>query len=374
MLSLEYFHRLSARPASPRSSRGHLKVRRMLSPLLLIVAIAGALLCPRCAQAQLQDLFRITPGTFANDMEYHRIDLPPGKEFVLADLGGPAKVTYFYITDDSFASPTEGTGALYPGLVLEVFWDDAAEPSIRVPLWAFFGAFERTAIDYQSLPMQINHHCFMSYLAMPFSKRARFVLANDGDEGYSGSVAYGIDYEKNPVFADERSRLHATWNRSNPTRDGMHELLEVTGTGQYIGNFLQVDTKYEGWWGEGDTIFHVDGRKVTHTPGTEDEYGSCWGFDHTYSYSYSGYIQMEEGRNRMYRWYLANPVRFQNSLKVEIQNQRYEAGAQVPSRDDYTSVAFWYQEGAHPAPALLPYEERAAPSRISPYPRNAHAR
>ena len=50
-------------------------------------------------------------------------------------------------------------------------------------------------------------------------------------------------------------------------------MLDVTGTGQYVGNFLQVNSNYEGWWGEGDTIFEVDGKSVTHTPGTEDEYG-----------------------------------------------------------------------------------------------------
>jgi Protein of unknown function (DUF2961) len=146
-------------------------------------------------------------------------------------------------------------------------------------------------------------------------------------------------------------------------------LLEVTGKGQYVGNFLQVNTNYEGWWGEGDTIFRVDGEPFTHTPGTEDEYGSAWEFEHTYSYVYSGYIEMEEGRNRMYRWYLLNPVRFQRSLKVEIQNQRYQGG-QIPSQDDFTSVAFWYQEGAHAAQPLPPYAERIAPSRASTYPRS----
>jgi hypothetical protein len=335
---------------------------------LLLAACVLAVLCALPAQAQLQDLYRTTDGSFANRVEYHRIDLLPGKELVMADIAGPGKITYFYYTDDSHEKPASGTGFMYPGLVLKVFWDDAAEPSVRVPLWAFFGAFERKTIDYQSLPMQINHYCYMCYLPMPFSKRARFVLANDGDEEYSCSVAYGIDYENDPALATEKSRLHASWNRSNPTPAAMHTLLEASGKGHYIGNFLQVNTKYEGWWGEGDTIFQVDGKSITHTPGTEDEYGSCWSFEHTYSYVYSGYIQMDENKNRMYRWYLANPVRFQKSLKVEIQNQRWE-GTQVPSHDDYTSVAFWYQDGAHPAPALLPYAERIAPSRISEYPR-----
>jgi hypothetical protein len=205
----------------------------------------------------------------------------------------------------------------------------------------------------------------MSYLPMPFSKRARFVLANDGDEVYRRRIAYGIDYEKGRAYAAEKSRLHCAWKRSNPT-DGMHTILEATGQGHYVGNFLQVFTRWKKWWGEGDTIFHIDGKPLTHTPGTEDEYGSCWAFGHLYSYPYSGYLQMTEGKNRMYRWYVANPIRFKNSLKVEIQNQRME-GRQVPSRDDYTSVAFWYQQEPHAPIPLASFSERTGGSRAVEY-------
>ena len=327
----------------------------------------AVLFCPP-GGAQLQDLYRIDGGSFASHVEYHKVTLAPGKEMVLADLDGPGKITYFYFTDDSHAHTGDATGFMYPGLVLKVYWDDSPDPSIQVPLWAFFGAFDRKTIDYQSAPMQINHYCYMSYLPMPFSKHARAVLANDGDAEYVRSVAWGIDYEKNPSMASEASRLHAAWSRSNPVRKGVHRLLEVTGKGQYVGNFLQVYSNYAGWWGEGDTIFQVDGATITHSPGTEDEYGSTWRFDHTYSYLYSGYIQMDEGNNRMYRWYLANPIRFQQSLRVDLQDQRYDYG-QVPSEDDFTSVVFWYQEGAHRAPALLPYAERVAASKAATYPR-----
>lgn len=355
-----------ARARAPREHRIHAAWPQG-AKLLLACALA-LILAPR-ASAQLSDVFRITNGTFASHVEYHGIDLPPGKEFVLADFAGPGKITYFYYTDNSYKHGTDGSGAMYAGLVLKIYWDNAAEPSIRVPLWEFFGVFNHQTIDYQSLPMQINHYNFMCYLPMPFSQHARLVLANDGDEEYIRPVAYGVDYESDTSFAAERSRLHAAFNRSNPTRGGMHQILEVAGKGQYIGNFLQVDTKFQGWWGEGDTIFHVDGKDITHTPGTEDEYGACWGFEHTYSYLFSGYLQMEGERNRMYRWYLANPVRFQKALKVEIQNQRNDRGKQIPSHDDYASVAFWYQEGAHAAPALPAYSERIAPNRSGEYPR-----
>jgi hypothetical protein len=326
---------------------------------MLAAAAIGALLSalpggPAAAQG-LQDLHRITGGVTANHMEYHRMTIPKGREFVLADLKGPAKVTYFYITDDT-------QDRLYPGLVLEMRWDDEAEPSVRAPLPDFFGAVGGKTIEYQSAAMAINHGCFMCYLPMPFSSRARIILANDGDRDYSQSVAYGIDYEMDPAYAEEKSRLHVQWRRSNPVKDGLHAILSAGGRGHCVGNFLQVHSKFPGWFGEGDTIFHLDGSTMAHTPGTEDEYGACWGFGRTFSYLACGYLQMEKGDNRMYRWYVANPVRFQKSLTVEIQNQHDNGKPTAEDADDYTSVAFWYQEEPHRPVAFQPFAERTAPS------------
>jgi hypothetical protein len=319
-------------------------------PLALLTATA------LCQAQPVDDLYRIADGVSRYHVEYHHLEVPKGKETLLTDLAGPGKVTYFYITDDS-------SDHWYPGLVLKVFWDNETEPSVQAPLSDFFGAIGGKTIDYQSAPMQINHGCYMCYLPMPFSQRARFVLANDGDRDYAQSVAYGIDYEQGPAFAQEKSRLHCEWHRSNPVGNGLHTLLETRGRGHYVGNFLQVHTEFGGWWGEGDTIFQLDGQAMTHTPGTEDEYGSCWGFGHTYSYLYSGCLQMERGDNRMYRWYIANPVRFQQSLKVQIQNQHANDRPTTADADDYTSVAFWYQENPHPSFTLQSFLERTAPTR-----------
>ena len=76
-----------------------------------IVAIAFWLLFANGARGQgLSELYRITDGAFGSHMEYHPIKIPQGKEVLLAQLQGPGKVTYFYITDDS-------QGKFYPGLV-----------------------------------------------------------------------------------------------------------------------------------------------------------------------------------------------------------------------------------------------------------------
>jgi hypothetical protein len=88
---------------------------------------------PAASAQPAQDWFRITDGVSDNHREYHQLQVPKGGETALADLKGPGKVTYFYITDDTQVR-------WYPGLVLKVFWDDEAEPSIQVPLSDFFGA------------------------------------------------------------------------------------------------------------------------------------------------------------------------------------------------------------------------------------------
>ena len=318
----------------------------------LLAGIRGG---PLAAQG-VGGLYRLSDGTSQTHMEYHQVSIAKGKEAVLADLKGPGKVTYWYITDSS-------GGKFYRGLVLKVFWDDRRDPSINVPLGDFFGAMAGKTIDYQSAPMQIEHLCYMCYLPMPFSARARFVLANDGDKDYSQSMAYGIDYEQGRQYAGEKSRLCAAWRRSNPVRQGLHPIADIRGRGHYVGNFLQVQTKFTGWWGEGDTIFHRDGQPITHSPGSEDEYGACWGFGNTYSYLYSGYLQNENGANRMYRWYVTNPVRFRDSLKVEIQNQHDNGTPTTTDADDYTSIAYWYQEDPRQAVTLQPFSERMAASK-----------
>lgn len=326
---------------------------------MLVTALLFPLLQINLTAQAVSDLSRITDAVTLTETAFHQVSVPKGEEWVLADLKGPGKVTYFYITDDT-------VGKWYPGLVLKVFWDDATYPSIDVPLSDFFGAMAKRTVDYQSLPMQINHSCFMCYLPMPFSKRARFVLVNDGNRDYSQKIAFGLDHEQCDSWSAEKSRLHCEWRRSNPVTNGLHVIMESQGRGQYVGSILKVVSRSPGiWFGEGDTLFHLDGQTFGHSPGTEDEYGSCWEDPRwrTFSSSYCGHIFNEDGVNLMYRWYIANPVRFQHSFKVEIQNQHDNGVSTTASTaDDYTSVAFWYQEGPHKVAVLPVFKERTASS------------
>src|SRR5580704_12922399 len=184
--------------------------------LCVVLAFVGHLTSALNCQS-LSDIYSVTGGISNAKVESHDYQIKPGEESLLGDLEGPGKITYFYITDDSLFHRTDTTGFAYPGLILRVYWDGNDKPSINVPLWGFFGNFNRESIEYASLTMSVtrwNNNC---YLPMPFSKHARFSLLNDGDQVYSRSVAFGICSERDEKFATETSRLHATWSRSNPT-------------------------------------------------------------------------------------------------------------------------------------------------------------
>jgi hypothetical protein len=50
----------------------------------------------------------------------------------------------------------------------------------------------------------------------------------------------------------------------------------------------------------------------------------------------------------LYRWHIADPVRFKKDLKVSIQALGWQSeGRYLQLEDDISSVAFWYQTEPH---------------------------
>jgi hypothetical protein len=134
-----------------------------------------------------------------------------------------------------------------------------------------------------------------------------------------------------------------------------------------------------GWWGEGEIKFFMDGDKQYPTingTGTEDYFlGSydfhvnkqispgVWVNDYSeYSTPYSGMPQVIKGdgnynvsqRFGMYRWHIMDPIRFDKELKVTIQDLGWRPdGRYKPLQDDIATTVFWYQAEPHnPFPKL----------------------
>lgn len=295
------------------------------------------------------------------------IDLKGSSTVTLADIQGPGAITHFWITVEP---------AAWRRLVLRAYWDDEATPSVETPLGDFFcnGWCERCNVN--SLPIAVNPAGgFNSYWEMPFRRRARLTIENLTPDDVP-DFFYQVDYTLTDVPA-HYAYFHAQWRRNNPLPYGQdHTLLDrVRGQGQYVGTYLAWGTNNNGWWGEGEMKFFLDGDADAPTicgTGTEDYFGGAWCFEQprgtyaTYSTAYLGLPQVIRGdgnrasqqRFGMYRWHVQDPIRFQQDLRVTIQalGWRSPLGGQpryLPLQDDIASTAFWYQNEPHaPFPPL----------------------
>jgi len=283
------------------------------------------------------------------------LEVDPGTTVTLADIAGPGVVRHMWMTTDR---------ANWRSLVLRVYWDDASEPAIAVPLGDFFCQGWGEFAQVSSVPVAVNPHGgFNAYWEMPYRRRARITLEN-----LAPSVAlvyYQFDYELGDVD-DDAAYLHATWRRSNPVPDKqVHTILDgVHGAGHYVGTYLAWGVNSSGWWGEGEVKFYLDGDDELPTicgTGTEDYFGGAWNFDvpgqgyTPFTTPFLGMPQVtrpdglyrSQQRFGMYRWHLPDPIRFTEDIAVTIQALGWRSGDRyLPLRDDIASTAWWYQREA----------------------------
>ena len=289
------------------------------------------------------------------------ITLEPATTTVLADVEGPGTIQHIWITVDPRA---------YRDTVLRFYWDDEARPSVEVPLGDFFCNGHGLRYNVRSLPVAVNPAGgFNCYWPMPFRQRACITIENQRTEPIPGFF-YQITYSLGEV-PEQAACFHAQWRRSLTTREyPEHVILDgLRGQGQYVGTFLAWTQLSNGWWGEGEIKFFVDG-DVEHPTicgtGTEDYFGGAWGFGgEPYSTAFLGYplYRKEPGevpRHGLYRWHVLDPIRYRQNLRVTIQalgwwpNRKFE-----PLTDDIASVGYWYQAEPHtPFPEFPPVHDR----------------
>jgi hypothetical protein len=293
----------------------------------------------------------------------------------LADIRGAGSIRHIWFTINS-PSPFH-----LRELVLRMYWDGEADPSVEVPIGDFFGTgFEYEDIPgghrgqkYQSwwsVPITVQDRAMNCYFEMPFANGARITLSNDGMEDVP-NVYFHVDYQQysDAREVNDKGRFHAQW-RHELTRavpgaesggknmDGKNNyvFMEAKGKGQYVGTILNVFGRSTGWWGEGDDMFFIDGESARATingTGMEDYFNNAWMFQREFNYPFIGYSQQGNrdwtGSHTMYRFHIQDPIYFQKSLRATIEHGHANA-----REDDYTSVAFWYQTEPHQKLSPLP--------------------
>jgi len=291
----------------------------------------------------------------------------PGTTFKLAEINGSGLIEHIWMT------PTGN----WRFSILRMYWDDEKEPSVEVPVGDFFAMGWSKYAPLFSLPICVNPgSAFNSYWPMPFRHKATITMENLDEKAMS--VYYQIDYTLNEIPKDA-AYFHAQFRRVNPLPyKQVYSIVDgIKGKGQYVGTYLAWGVHNNGWWGEGEIKFYMDGDREFPTingTGTEDYFNGSYDFEnqvtHQYvefSSPYSGLVQVlkpdglyqSQQRFGLYRWHIVDPVRFESDLRVTIQDLGWrEDGTYLPLRDDIASVAFWYQLEPHAAfPKLPPKNE-----------------
>jgi len=280
-----------------------------------------------------------------------RYELAPGDSAVLLELEGPGIIRQMWMTVAS-SDPH-----YLRRISLRMYWDEEENPSVDVPLGDFFGnGFQKT--HYTALPMGVSSGGFYVYLPMPFLRRAR-ILAVNGTGAVVDAFYFNANVELDVDLPEPLATFHAAWNRDARTTSTMpHRILEARGAGHLVGVSLNAEG-YENGYGflEGDEIFTVDGEFRGQGTGTEDYFNGGWYFqDGPFAAPYHGVVMMdpEKGRVAAYRWHLPDPVRFHDSIRVEIEHGHGNAVLA-----DYATVAYWYQTEPHlTLPPLPPPDDR----------------
>lgn len=358
------------------------RLKSVLFLMFLVSALSGACFAQDSALDKLtaphnyvQKRISSYDKTGANDDAIH---VAPGATATLLDAEGPGIITHIWFT---IASPEE---LHLKKIVLRMYWDGETTPSVETPVGDFFGLGLGEYYLYQSTPLAVaSEKALNSFFEMPFQKKARITVTNEGQEKVD-AFYFNIDYRAyaQPLPADTLY-FHAQYRQASPAKgwtsewrgngdsnvddkknldgDGNYVWMEATGHGHFVGVTMSVLQNQNGWWGEGDDMFFIDGEKTPSINGTgsEDYFLGAWDFgNHPFSYATFGApvkgAELAGGRSSVYRFHLDSPIPFTKSFKATI-----EHGHANHRSDNMFSVAYWYQTEPHAAfPPLPPMQER----------------
>jgi hypothetical protein len=290
--------------------------------------------------------------------------------YTVAEIDGSGSIQHIWMT------PTGN----WRNSIIRFYWDDETTPSVEAPVGDFFCTGWGQYAHLNSLAVTVNPgSAFNCYWPMPFRKKCRITMENIDDKDMV--LYYQVDYILTEVPADA-AYFHAQFNRTNPLPLKTDYVLVngIKGRGQYVGTYIAWGVHNNGWWGEGEIKFFMDGDTQYPTicgTGTEDYFCGSYDFDTRsknaagveevnyteFSTAYAGFHQVIKGdghysvsqRFGMYRWHITDPIRFEKDLKVTIQALGWRSGGRyLPLQDDIASVVFWYQTEPHVAfPKML---------------------
>jgi hypothetical protein len=272
--------------------------------------------------------------------------LPPADQALTLSAGqtvelwsgqGPSTLEAFTI--ESAVSDPE----VLRNVLLKMYWDGLAEPSVAVPLGDFFGSVWQRWRSQSMFFGSIDNTFFCRFL-MPFRESGRLVLENQSDS----DLSLHAGFQTGPYV--DGGYFHAAWRNSGAAETGApHTVLETTGRGRYVGCLLAVNSADRSFWAlESDESMRIDGQKTWQGTGLEDYFNSGWYYGNVFARPLHGLPDKAPFRTVQYRLHLTEPVLFDQSFKMD-----FERGPNQASHAAYESMAFYYLEAPQAANSQL---------------------
>ncbi len=289
------------------------------------------------------------------------------RRVVVADLAGPAKITMIH-----FAMPE--AMKLNRDLLLRIYWDGEASPSVDCPFVDFFCDAAGVRDEINSVLVN-KRRGWNAYFPMPFRKSARVELVYDGrlapgPQLWHEMPAYSyVMYRTLDRVPETAGYFHAYW-RQEVVLLGKKEYvaLEAKGKGKFIGwNVTVRSPGNDSYPVDENEKFFVDGQQEPSVEfqGLEDSFGFSWGFPESRSsLPWTGFYPFFKGACG-YRFFTGDAIPFQKSLRVTIGFGKHEQPfyfkdfSKPESRLQFSSTVYWYQTEPHATqPPLPPAAER----------------
>ena len=279
-----------------------------------------------------------------------------GETVTIAEMEGPGAIQQIWMT------PT----GVWRWSIIRIYWDGEETPSVECPIADFFCMGWNEYAPLNSLPVCVNPgSAFNCYWQMPFRKSCKITIENVNPKD-AMTLYYQINYTLTDVPKDA-GYFHAQFRRTRYNESSDFTVLDgVKGQGHFVGVYMAWGLTNNGWWGEGEMKFFIDGDKkypTICTTGTEDYFCGSYNFDRNgrfieFCTPYAGLVQVirpdgtyrSQERFGLYRWHIMDPIRFKKDFKATIQDLGWRFdGRYLQQHSDIAATSFWYQSEPHAA-------------------------
>ena len=265
--------------------------------------------------------------------------LAPGESADLLEVSGPAMLRELAVTPDRAALPDAlARERVVRDLVLRVYYDDREAAGIETPLGDFFGQVWRP-VRYGSMFFTLTNDTFVSRFPMPFEKKIRVRVENQGAVAVGMTV--GARVQPLDAWDPAWGYLHAQWWKTTPNDLGRpHPIAQAEGRGKYVGCALAVLSLDRNWWIlEGDEALWMDGEAAPrwHGTGLEDYFNGGWYYQNVIARPVHGVPFKTFFRIAQYRLHVLDAPKFDTSFRME-----FERGPDHASHGAMESVAWYY--------------------------------